>query len=131
MVNGVSSNGSSAIIVQIGTSGGFEASGYTGATAQFQMSQFNAVFVGATNGFNITDTTWSLDTNVLYGTMTLTLVSGSSWLSNVLVTNPASVTRVGLFMGQKSLGGTLDRVRITTADGTDSFDAGIINILYE
>jgi len=29
------------------------------------------------------------------------------------------------------LGGALDRVRITTVNGTDTFDAGSINILYE
>ena len=29
------------------------------------------------------------------------------------------------------LAGTLDRVRITTVNGTDTFDAGSINILYE
>jgi hypothetical protein len=33
--------------------------------------------------------------------------------------------------GVKTLSGTLDRVRITTANCTDAFDAGIINILYE
>ena len=30
-----------------------------------------------------------------------------------------------------SLGGALDRVRITTVNGTDTFDAGSINIQYE
>jgi hypothetical protein len=30
-----------------------------------------------------------------------------------------------------TLPGTLDRVRITTVNGTDTFDAGSINILYE
>jgi hypothetical protein len=33
--------------------------------------------------------------------------------------------------GGKTLSGTLDRVRITTVNGTDTFDAGTINILYE
>ncbi len=33
--------------------------------------------------------------------------------------------------GSITLGGTLDRVRITTVNGTDTFDAGSINILYE
>jgi len=33
--------------------------------------------------------------------------------------------------GIKTLSGTLDRVRITTVNGTDTFDAGSINILYE
>jgi hypothetical protein len=33
--------------------------------------------------------------------------------------------------GSVTLSGTLDRVRITTVSGTDTFDAGSINILYE
>jgi hypothetical protein len=33
--------------------------------------------------------------------------------------------------GKKTLSGTLDRVRITTVNGTDAFDAGTINIMYE
>ena len=33
--------------------------------------------------------------------------------------------------GSISLAGTLDRVRITTVNGTDTFDAGTINIRYE
>jgi hypothetical protein len=33
--------------------------------------------------------------------------------------------------GSKTLAGTLDRIRITTVNGTDTFDAGQINILYE
>jgi len=30
-----------------------------------------------------------------------------------------------------TLASTLDRVRITTLNGTDTFDAGTVNILYE
>ena len=33
--------------------------------------------------------------------------------------------------GQLALSGALDRVRITTVNGTDTFDAGSINIMYE
>jgi hypothetical protein len=33
--------------------------------------------------------------------------------------------------GAKSLTGTLDRVRLTTVGGTDTFDAGSVNIMYE
>lgn len=131
MLDGVSTNGTSVPIVQIGTSGGVQTTGYTGATSQFQLSQFNAVYVGATSGFNIVDSTWASATNVLYGTITLTLVSSSSWLANGLTSNPAATIRMGIYMGQKSLGATLDRVRITTVNGTDTFDAGSINILYE
>jgi hypothetical protein len=38
---------------------------------------------------------------------------------------------VNFSAGSKTLSGTLDRVRITTVNGTDTFDAGSINILYE
>ena len=38
---------------------------------------------------------------------------------------------IGLSGGSIALGGTLDRVRVTTVNGTDTFDAGSINILYE
>ena len=33
--------------------------------------------------------------------------------------------------GSVTLSGILDRIRITTVNGTDTFDAGSINILYE
>ena len=33
--------------------------------------------------------------------------------------------------GRVTLSGALDRVRVTTVNGTDTFDAGSINILYE
>lgn len=31
----------------------------------------------------------------------------------------------------KTLSATLDRVRLTTVNGTDTFDAGLVNIIYE
>jgi len=36
-----------------------------------------------------------------------------------------------LVSGSCTLGGVLDRVRITTVNGTDTFDGGSVNILYE
>jgi hypothetical protein len=36
-----------------------------------------------------------------------------------------------MFVGLKSTASALARVRITTANGTDLFDAGSINIMYE
>jgi hypothetical protein len=33
--------------------------------------------------------------------------------------------------GNVTLSGVLDRLRITTVNGTDTFDAGSINIMYE
>jgi hypothetical protein len=36
-----------------------------------------------------------------------------------------------LATGDVTLSGTLDRLRVTTVGGTDTFDAGTVNILYE
>jgi hypothetical protein len=43
----------------------------------------------------------------------------------------STTARSSYLAGFIALGGTLDRVRITTVNGTDTFDAGSINILYE
>jgi hypothetical protein len=47
----------------------------------------------------------------------------------MLARSDSTITDYGA--GVISLGGTLDRVRITAANGTDTFDAGTINIIYE
>lgn len=39
--------------------------------------------------------------------------------------------RTKSFAGHKALAGTLDSIRLTTVNGTDTFDAGAVNILYE
>jgi hypothetical protein len=43
----------------------------------------------------------------------------------------AGITGTITVGGHISLGGTLDILRLTTVNGTDTFDAGSINILYE
>jgi hypothetical protein len=46
----------------------------------------------------------------------------------IATTDSARVFHIG---GSKALSATLDRVRITTVGGTDTFDGGNINIVYE
>jgi hypothetical protein len=48
-----------------------------------------------------------------------------------MTTNSGSANESAVVSGSIALSGTLDRVRITTVNGTDTFDAGTINILYE
>jgi hypothetical protein len=60
----------------------------------------------------------------------LSLVSSNTWICQIVgAFSNAAGGRFGA--GTKTLSGTLDRVRITTSNGTDTFDAGSINILYE
>ena len=125
MFNGVSTNGTSNIQVQIG-SGSVTTSGYTCYIANIDGTNAASITT-ATSGF-IAKTTVSAA--ILYnGTMTLNSLTGNTWLS----TNSTSASNgpTSFSNGSLALGGTLDRVRITTVNGTDTFDAGTINILYE
>ena len=58
-------------------------------------------------------------------------LSGNAWICTGLVSFGATATGTTVIGGSVTLSGTLDSVRITTANGTDTFDAGSINILYE
>lgn len=122
--DGVSTNGSDPLCVQIGDSGGIETTGYVGAyfnSSALTTNNFSSSFVignmGAANG--------------AYGAVVISLLDASTntWTASLSV--GSSVTQVYLASGAKSLSATLDRVRITTTGGTNAFDAGKINIAYE
>jgi hypothetical protein len=120
----VSTNGSSLIRLQLGDSGGVETTGYT-ATASYIGSGSGGG--SSTSGFDsYADTSASHSRS---GSFVFALISGNTWVlaGSYLYTAGFQV----IFNGTKTLSGTLDRVRITTANGTDTFDAGTINILYE
>jgi hypothetical protein len=58
------------------------------------------------------------------------LLGSNTWvLSSVISPTASNFMYVGA--GDKVLSGTLDRIRLTTSNGTDTFDAGSVNILYE
>jgi hypothetical protein len=96
-----------------------------------QLSAATSAWAGSistyTNGFQFYNTGAASD--AAYGHVFLTNVSGNVWIysSNVVSTSP----RASQGTGGLTLSGSLDRVRITTSNGTDTFDAGSINILYE
>jgi len=121
MFNGVSVSGTSNILVQIGTSGGVVATGYTASSSS------GASAVGTTSvtvGFNIRT---GAGTDTIYGSMIISNISSNAWVSNHSL--GSALFYVG--GGSITLSGTLDRVRITTVNGTDTFDAGSINLLLE
>jgi hypothetical protein len=128
MFSGVSQSGTSSILVQLGDSGGIETTGYAGSSTM-------AVATSTTEGLTYT-TGFGLYTGsntwLFYGTMTITLVNPSTnlWVSSHTM-GRADAARVISGGGNKSLSETLDKIRITTINGTDTFDAGTINILYE
>ena len=126
MFNGVSTNGTSLIIIQVG-SGSFTTSGYLSSGVQAGAAN-QATGLSATNGF--LTTAGGGASNVTSGTTTLTNIGGNAWISGASM-GFTNTTFGGVAGGNIGLGGTLDRVRITTVNGTDTFDAGSINIMYE
>ena len=128
MFSGVSTNGTSIIQVQLGDSGGIETTDYVGGYAS------NGVSGGITSGFPLIYAGMSA-VSAISGSLTLSLVNAST---NTFVCAGSQgrisggvVQEATTFGGGKSLSAVLDRVRITTVNGTDTFDAGTINILYE
>jgi hypothetical protein len=130
MFNGVSTNGTSAFQVQLGTSSGIETTGYN-AVAGVVLG----AYVGAAGAASAT-TGFVLEYNsqgaafLMSGHLLLTTISSNTWVGSGIIGN-SSGGHVFLFSGNKTTSATLDRVRITTVNGTDTFDAGSINILYE
>jgi hypothetical protein len=127
MFAGVSTNGSSIIQVQLGDAGGVENTGYAGLGGYIQNSAASAV-AGIASGFAITAA--SSAASVYVGSVVLTLLGNNQWIANGSFARTDSVVQ-NFVQGSKTLSDTLDRVRITTVNGTDTFDAGTINILYE
>ena len=122
--NGVSTDGTSAKLIQIGDSGGIETTGYS-SCGYILTTTVAAGFASA--GYAIYSESAS---HALRGSVILTLESSSTntWCAQgVLSGNTASNF---LISGDKSLSATCDRVRITTELGTQNFDAGSINIAY-
>ena len=126
MFNGVSTSGSSVKQIQIG-SGSVVTTGYVCVGGTFYTTNA-AGATSYTSGFVVNSNGAS---DVLNGTLVLTNVSGNIWVVNGLVSNAVTTPQVYTTNGNLTLSGTLDRVRITTVNGTDTFDAGSINILYE
>jgi hypothetical protein len=126
MFNAVSTNGSSIPQIQLG-SGSFVTSGYVGSAAIAADGNAPAV-ANMSTGFLLEGAT--LDSFSLRGSVTLTLIDSNIWIISGVIGQSDS-TRINWCGGAVAVGGVLDRVRITTVNGTDTFDAGSINILYE
>ena len=124
MLAGASTNGTSLVQAQLGDAGGIEATGYL-STAQNASATANS-----STGYLLTQTNPTAAS--LTGNAFLCNIDGNTWILNgdtaQQPTVSASVSSLG---GSKTLSDTITTLRITTVNGTDQFDAGTINILYE
>jgi hypothetical protein len=125
MFSGVSTNGTSNYLIQLGDSGGIENTGYLSYSYRVGASSI----VGGnsrTDGFVANNPAAAAE--VISGSMLISNLSGNIWTEQGVFATTVNGVSSG---GSKTLSGTLDRIRITTVNGTDTFDAGTINILYE
>jgi len=118
-LSGISLSGTDDILVQIGDSGGIEATGYNSG------SSYYGSFVAASAGFIVSAGGASIATA---GVMRLSRVfsDGTFWAATHGVANGTDGGGGG---GIKSLTTELDRIRLTRS-GSNTFDAGAVYVRY-
>jgi hypothetical protein len=116
----ISQSATDAFLVQLGTSGGFETTGYTST------SQFSNTSVSSTSGFIVFENSAS---NIQNFTMSIRRVGST----NLWIANGSQVIRPtvggGVFAGEKTLAGVLTQVRLRLI-GSANFDAGAVSLDY-
>jgi len=119
VLNGVSTNGSDNLYIQLGDSDGIESTGYVSEVSN------RGGDLTSTTGFVITR--GSISSSTSYGIVTICKCTGNTWISSA---NISISSLVNSSTGSKTLSSTLDRIRLT-GGGTNTFDAGQVNIMYE
>lgn len=126
MFNGVSATSATPFgLVQLG-SGSVTNSGY--ASTIVTTLSGSSVATSFTAGFGFFN--FAAATDTVSGTVVLTSLGSNVWVASGTLTQVGAARGV-MTAGNITLSGALDRVRITTSDGTTTFDAGSINIMYE
>ena len=130
MFDGVSTNGTSPIILRLGDSGGIESTGYKCSVVYLQSAAQGGE--NDTTAFRLIESVAMGASSIINGSITLNLLNATdhTWVvSGVL--GHSDVAYVNMIGGSKATSAALDRISVTTNNGTDAFDAGQINISYE
>lgn len=122
MFSGVSTNGAGNYLIQLGTGATptYTTSGYSSS------ADWGGSAVTSTAGFIFINSTGAAVHN---GIATIALVNANTWAESGILRAPTAATG-GVNTGAVTLGAALTAVRLYV-DGTQQFDAGTVNILYE
>ena len=124
MFSGVSTNGTANPLIQFG-SGSIQTTGYASVGSD---GGTGFASTASTTGFRIG--AGAATASAFAGSIIFSTLGSNVWVgSGVFYRGDAAVTSFG--SGTVTLSGAIDRLRITTTNGTDTFDAGTVNILYE
>jgi hypothetical protein len=124
MFNGVSTSGTSDMQIQLGTGASptYTVTGYVSSAA----AAGGTATATSTTGFIVTAGVSSSE--IISGILTINNFSSNNWVESGNLTRAA---RVSCSAGETTLAAQLTAIRVTTVNGTDTFDAGTINIQYE
>ena len=105
----------------------------TGYAAQsVYIASINTYGIGTILTTGIPVSTYASATDTVSGTITLTNISGNIWVATGVTYRSGTYQLTETISSASiTLSGALDRIRVTTVNGTDAFDAGSINIFYE
>ena len=121
----VSLSGAANLLIQLGDSGGVETTGYS-AFGGYIASGVSPVLSGVTTGFPLIA---SLASRAITGVLTLTNMSGNMWIGS-FIGREVSGSVLLTMTGDKTLSDVLTTVRITSSNGTDTFDSGSVKIRF-
>lgn len=123
LINGVSLSGTNDILIQLGDGGGIETTGYNSESERVGGGKGSS-----TSGLIVKFGGASF---VYYGIVTLRLIDAATfaWVSSHSLGDPAG-NGTALGGGSMALSAELTQLRITRT-GTDTFDAGLVNVQYQ
>ena len=126
MLGAASTNGTSQLAIVLGTSSGYDTSGYTSSVSR------NGGTFDSTTSFVITEYTNASDGYSGCIVLNRYVTGVNTWIltGTVISQNDSRVHSSG---GLKALGtgNVLDRIKITTVGGVNVFDGGSTNIMFE
>jgi len=127
MLQGVSTASTGAVVFRIGTGGTPTTTGYTSVvTNAFSPNAVNTAT--NTTGFFL----GGADPSYVYnGIIVITNLTGNTWCCFGVIGNVVTTPYTAQMAGSVTLAGVLNMFRMTTTGGTDTFDAGSVNIMYE
>ncbi len=128
LFSGVSTNGSSPPQVQIGDAGGIETTSYLNGNSII-LATVNTTNFTSGFGIGVAVGNWGA-ARVFYGEMTLIKISDTKIICKGVFGGSDAAYAI-VTAGEKTLSDVFDRFRLTTANGTDTFDAGSISYMWE
>ena len=126
---GVSTSGTSPLIVQLGDGGGIENTGYSNSAISANTSDSTSV-AGSTAGQIIANPGAASSTQTGHVVLTLENASAFTWVITSSI-GDANQTRFYTSAGSKATSAAATTIRLTTVNGSDTFDAGAVNMLFE